>query len=46
MYLEPALRSNVEFGYYPAGHMIYLNLEALKEFREDMAKFYAETTHP
>jgi carboxypeptidase C (cathepsin A) len=46
MYLEPALRSNVEFGYYPAGHMIYLNLEALKGFREDMNRFYAETAHP
>jgi carboxypeptidase C (cathepsin A) len=46
MYLEPALRSNVEFGYYPAGHMIYLNVEALKEFREDMNRFYTETTHP
>jgi carboxypeptidase C (cathepsin A) len=46
MYLEPTLRGNVEFGYYPAGHMIYLNVEALKEFRDDMSRFYAETMHP
>jgi carboxypeptidase C (cathepsin A) len=41
MYLEPALRNNVEFGYYPAGHMSYLNIEALKEFRDDMNRFIA-----
>ena len=46
MHLEPTLRKNVEFGYYPAGHMTYLNVEALKEFRDDMNRFYAETTHP
>jgi hypothetical protein len=46
MYLEPALRSNVDFGYYPAGHIIYLNVEALKEFRDDKNRIYAETTHP
>jgi hypothetical protein len=31
---------------YPAGHMIYLNVEALKEFRDDMNRIYAEPTHP
>ncbi len=37
---EPAMRSNVTWGYYPAGHMVYLNVEALKAFRQDLSKFY------
>ncbi len=37
---DAKLRGNVQFGYYPAGHMVYLNVEALKEFRQDLAKFY------
>ncbi len=45
MMLEPALRPNVEFGYYPAGHMIYLNVDALKQFRGDMTGFYDSTSH-
>jgi hypothetical protein len=36
----------VEFGYSPAGRMIYLNVDALKEFRDDMNRFYTETSHP
>ncbi len=38
--LEPKLRSNIEFAYYPSGHMIYLNLDALKQFKSDAAGFY------
>jgi len=41
MDLPPNLVGNVQFGYYPAGHMVYLNVEALKELKADMAKFYA-----
>ena len=37
---EPKMRANVTWGYYPAGHMVYLNVDALKSFREDLSKFY------
>jgi carboxypeptidase C (cathepsin A) len=37
---ESKMRSNVTWGYYPAGHMVYLNVDALKIFREDLSKFY------
>ena len=35
MNLEPALRGNVQFGYYPSGHMIYLNVDALTQLKDD-----------
>jgi carboxypeptidase C (cathepsin A) len=43
MMLTPELAKNVTFGYYPAGHMVYLNVEALKTFKHDLADFYAST---
>ena len=39
--LEPKLRNNIEFAYYPSGHMIYLNVDALKQLQSDLAGFYA-----
>jgi carboxypeptidase C (cathepsin A) len=39
MNLDPELRGNVEFGYYPSGHMIYLNVEALHQLKDDLAAF-------
>jgi carboxypeptidase C (cathepsin A) len=44
MMLPPALAANVQFGYYPAGHMVYLNVAALKEMKADEARFYDEAT--
>ncbi len=37
---EPKMRSNVTWGYYQAGHMVYLNVEALKAFHQDLDRFY------
>jgi carboxypeptidase C (cathepsin A) len=45
MSLPEKLVGNIQFGYYPAGHMVYLNVEALKEMKADMVTFYASGTH-
>ena len=42
MQLDPSLRHNLSFAYYPSGHMVYLNPEALKTMKSDLAKFYDE----
>jgi carboxypeptidase C (cathepsin A) len=44
MMLPPAIASNVQFGYYPAGHMVYLNVDALKQMKGDMERFYSSAT--
>jgi carboxypeptidase C (cathepsin A) len=46
MELEPDLRGNVSFRYYPSGHMVYLNASARKAFRADLGKFYDEAAKP
>jgi len=43
MDLDPSLRGNVQFGYYPSGHMIYLNVEALHQLKDDLAGFIAKS---
>jgi carboxypeptidase C (cathepsin A) len=44
MDLEPELRGNVQFGYYPSGHMIYLNVDALHQLKDDLAGFIDKAT--
>ena len=39
MMLEPAEQRNLEFRYYPAGHMVYLNPDALHQMRLDVERF-------
>ena len=42
MDLPKELRGNIQFGYYPSGHMIYLNVEALGKLHSDLEKFLTE----
>ncbi|MDR3507479.1 MAG: peptidase S10 [Caulobacteraceae bacterium] len=39
MLLDPAARTNLSFAYYPSGHMVYLNPDALKSLRVDVSHF-------
>ena len=46
MELDPSLRDNVSFRYYASGHMVYLNQDARKTFRDDLAHFYESAAKP
>jgi carboxypeptidase C (cathepsin A) len=39
--VEPHLKGNIEMQYYEAGHMMYINPEALVKLKEDLAGFIA-----
>jgi len=43
MMLEPAQQRNLEFRYYPSGHMVYLNPDALHLMRLDVQSFINQT---
>lgn len=43
MMLEPAQQKNLEFRYYPSGHMVYLNPDALHLMRMDVQNFIEQT---
>ncbi len=40
MNLSPTLQSNITYGYYQAGHMIYLSEPALAQYKADLARWY------
>jgi carboxypeptidase C (cathepsin A) len=39
MNLDPALRKNISFGYYEAGHMMYIDIRELAKLKTDVGKF-------
>ncbi|SFP78723.1 S10 family peptidase [Sphingomonas rubra] len=42
MMLPRAQQANLRFTYYPAGHMTYLNPDALRQMKTDLAAWYDE----
>jgi carboxypeptidase C (cathepsin A) len=44
MMLDPAEQQNLEFRYYPSGHMVYLNPDALHTMRLDVQRFINEAS--
>jgi carboxypeptidase C (cathepsin A) len=42
MMLDPAQQRNLEYRYYPSGHMVYLNPDALHRMRLDVQNFIQE----
>jgi carboxypeptidase C (cathepsin A) len=43
MALDPSLRSHITYGFYESGHMVYLNVSALAQFKSDLARWYDAT---
>jgi carboxypeptidase C (cathepsin A) len=41
--LEKSLHSNIQFCYYPAGHMMYVHLPSLAQMKKDLAGFIGAT---
>ncbi|HTU69827.1 MAG TPA: hypothetical protein VMF11_05855 [Candidatus Baltobacteraceae bacterium] len=41
--IVPALQSNITYGFYPSGHMIYLNVDALRSYHDDLERWYRAT---
>ncbi|MEO8650337.1 MAG: peptidase S10 [Acidobacteriota bacterium] len=39
MNLDPALRKNISFSYYEAGHMMYIEKNSLKKLKDDVSAF-------
>ena len=44
MGLDPALEKNLSWGYYPSGHMIYINPASRQQMKADLARFYQSAT--
>lgn len=41
--IPASLQKNISYGYYEAGHMVYVHPEALAQFHGDLENWYAQT---
>jgi carboxypeptidase C (cathepsin A) len=41
--LDAAAHARISYGFYPSGHMVYLNDEARRAFKADLVRFYRES---
>ena len=42
--IDPSIQSNITYGYYESGHMVYLHVPALALFKADLARWYDDVT--
>jgi carboxypeptidase C (cathepsin A) len=42
--MPESLQANISYRYYEAGHMVYVNEDALKHFHDDVAQFIGDTS--
>jgi carboxypeptidase C (cathepsin A) len=42
MNLAPQLQSNISYGFYESGHMVYLHPAALSQFHDDLERWYGQ----
>lgn len=43
--LDPAVRSNLRFSYYPLGHMLYIHRSSRLKFKADFSVFLEDSLH-
>lgn len=41
--LDPTLKGNIQMGFYPSGHMIYLHPPSLKKLKQELSEFIKST---
>ncbi|HEY5095190.1 MAG TPA: hypothetical protein VII69_08760 [Candidatus Eremiobacteraceae bacterium] len=46
MALDPSLRNHITYGFYESGHMVYMNVTALAQFKSDLARWYDSVLSP